>query len=137
MNALTQPLCAHTALYPRHRRSVTLARALTRVTLADWGVAERADDILLCVSELATNALLHGVPAGRRFRLELALGADGVLRVEVQDSGDGDVREPADQDLDAEGGRGLALVRALSDDWGVRARHPGKAVWCVFGVRVR
>lgn len=87
MNAQAQLLRARTALYPRDRRSAGVARDLTRITLADWGLTERSDEVLLCVSELATNALLHGVPPKRCFRLCLTLTADGVLRVEVHDSG--------------------------------------------------
>ncbi|MEU9452524.1 ATP-binding protein [Streptomyces sp. NPDC048277] len=131
MNAPPQLLRARTALYPRDRRSVGIARDLTRITLADWGLPQRSDDVLLCVSELATNALLHGVPPGRCFRLELSLDTDGVLRVEVQDSGPGEVRTPG-VTPESEHGRGLLLVAALSDDWGVRQREPGKAVWCEF-----
>ncbi|WP_343243875.1 ATP-binding protein [Streptomyces sp. SID13726] len=124
------------ALYPRDRRSVAVARDFTRVTFADWRMTHRQDDVLLCVSELATNALLHGVPPNRCFRLVLDLTADGVLRVEVHDSGPGELRIP-DADPDSENGRGLLLVAALADDWGVREREPGKVVWCEFkGCRV-
>jgi anti-sigma regulatory factor (Ser/Thr protein kinase) len=108
---------------------VAVARDLTRITLTDWDVSERGDDVLLCVSELATNALLHGVPPHRCFRLDLALLADGVLRVEVHDSGPGEIRVP-DAAPESEHGRGLLLVAALADDWGVRERDPGKIVWC-------
>jgi serine/threonine-protein kinase RsbW len=121
------------ALYPRDRRSIAVARDLTRITLAEWDVTHREDDILLCVSELTTNALLHGVPPNRCFRLSLALTPDGVFRVEVQDSGPGEVRVP-DADPCSERGRGLLLVAALADKWGVRERDPGKSVWCEFGV---
>ncbi|WP_405670674.1 ATP-binding protein [Streptomyces sp. NBC_01530] len=131
MNAHPQLLHARTALYPRDRRSVAVARDLTRVTFADWGLTRRSDDVLLCVSELATNALLHGVPPGRCFRLDLSLDTAGVLRVEVQDSGPGEIRTP-DVMPESERGRGLLLVAALSDDWGVRHREPGKVVWCEF-----
>ncbi|MFR0357018.1 ATP-binding protein [Streptomyces sediminimaris] len=131
MNPQVQLLHARTALYPRDRRSVAVARDLTRVTLADWGLTRRGDEVLLCVSELATNALLHGVPPGRCFRLGLTLTTDGVLRVEVHDSGPGEVRVPGPV-WDAEGGRGLLLVSALADGWGVREREPGKVVWCEF-----
>lgn len=55
--------------------------------MAQWGIVRRADDVLLCVSELATNALLHGVPPQRGFRVVLLLGDQ--LRVEVFDSGGG------------------------------------------------
>ncbi|MEU6348764.1 ATP-binding protein [Streptomyces sp. NPDC047072] len=119
------------ALYPRDRRSVAVARDFTRVTLSDWKVTHRQDDVLLCVSELATNALLHGVPPNRCFRLSLTLAADGVLQVEVHDSGPGDVRTPT-PGPDDERGRGLLLVAALADKWGVREREPGKVVWCEF-----
>ncbi|MCX5423893.1 ATP-binding protein [Streptomyces sp. NBC_00078] len=131
MNAHPQLLHARTALYPRDRRSVAVARDLTRVTFADWGLTRRSDDVLLCVSELATNALLHGVPPGRCFRLDLSLDTAEVLRVEVQDSGPGEIRTP-DVMPESERGRGLLLVAALSDDWGVRHREPGKVVWCEF-----
>ncbi|MET9789194.1 ATP-binding protein [Streptomyces canus] len=112
-----------------------MARDLTRITLADWRVTDRQDDVLLCVSELATNALLHGVPPARCFRLDLSLGTDGVLRVEVHDSGPGEIH-PTNPSPVGEHGRGLLLVAALADRWGVRERDPGKAVWCEFRVCV-
>ena len=136
MDAHPQLLHTRTALYPRDRRNVAVARDLTRITLADWGLTWRSDDVLLCVSELATNALLHGVPPGRCFRLDLGLDTDGVLRVEVQDSGPGEIgiADPG-PGPESEHGRGLLLVAALADDWGVRERDPGKVVWCEFLMR--
>lgn len=119
--------------YRRERQSVPAAREFTRVALADWGVTEeRAADILLCVSELTTNALVHGVPPGRGFLLRVLPYGDGV-RVEVHDSGDGvpAIPRPA---ADAEGGRGLLLVEALADKWGVGERDPGQVVWCELGM---
>ncbi|MCW7946750.1 ATPase [Streptomyces hygroscopicus] len=116
--------------FRRDRRSVPAARRVAYETLTGWGLAdtERGDDVLLCVSELATNALLHGVPPGRHFRVFLRY--DGVvLRLEVHDSGPGVPRIAGDAD---EGGRGLLLVAALSDKWGVRERDLGKVVWCEF-----
>lgn len=74
--------------YRRERRSVRAAREFVRAALADWGFGEaRTDDVLLCVSELATNAVLHGVPSGRGYRVRLWLGEQRQLRVEVHDSG--------------------------------------------------
>lgn len=118
--------------YRRDRRSVPAAREFTRWALADWGLAadaERSGDVSLCVSELATNALLHGVPPGRGFLLRLGFDGD-VLRAEVHDSGAG---VPRVQEAPDEGGRGLMLVAALSDKWGVGERNPGKVVWCEWG----
>jgi anti-sigma regulatory factor (Ser/Thr protein kinase) len=133
VNAQTQHPHTRQAFYRRDRRSVRLARQFAWQTLIDWAAAERGDDVLLCVSELATNALLHGVPAGRGFLLRLARHADGALRVEVHDSGPGEIRCPdAAPDANAEHGRGLLLVAALADKWGVGERNPGKIVWCEF-----
>ncbi|WP_405822580.1 ATP-binding protein [Streptomyces sp. NBC_01390] len=131
MNAQPQLLHTREVFYRRDRRSVRLARDFTREALSGWGTPERTDDVLLCVSELATNALLHGVPPGRGFLLQLALATDGVLRVAVHDSGPGEIRmsnlNPA-----AEEGRGLLIVAGLADRWGVGERYPGKSVWCEF-----
>ncbi|MEU6350253.1 ATP-binding protein [Streptomyces sp. NPDC047072] len=131
MNETIQLRPLRERFFARDRRSASAARRFTAEALVGWGLAEspRADDVLLCVSELVTNALVHGVPPGRQLRLFLRY--DGcVLRVEVHDSGPG---VPHIVDRADEGGRGLLLVAALSDKWGVRERELGKAVWCEFG----
>ncbi|MYQ95662.1 ATP-binding protein [Streptomyces sp. SID4946] len=119
--------------YTRARRSVPAARRFAEWSLSYWGLTdwERSADVLLCVSELATNAVVHGVPPGRGFLLRLCHEA-ALVRVEVHDSGTG-VPAVAHPTLD-EGGRGLLLVSALSDKWGVGQRSPGKIVWCDFAV---
>ncbi|AWW38273.1 ATP-binding protein [Streptomyces cadmiisoli] len=130
MNETTQLPPLRERFFQRERRSVPAARQFAHESLTGWGLAdsERGDDVLLCVSELATNALLHGVPPGRQFLVFLRY--DGVvLRVEVHDSGPGSPRVADEAD---EGGRGLLLVAALSDKWGVRERELGKVVWCEF-----
>ncbi len=71
------------------------------------------------MTELATNALVHGVPPGRGFKVEITW--EESLRIEVHDSGGGRIRPAADLVPDAEGGRGL-----------VGERDPGKIVWCEF-----
>ncbi len=119
--------------YGRARSSVPAARRFAHRSLAHWGLAawERSADVSLCVSELATNALVHGVPPGRGFLLRLTY--DRVLvRVEVHDSGTGVPQITEEPD---EGGRGLLLVSALADKWGVGERSPGKVVWCEFVLR--
>jgi anti-sigma regulatory factor (Ser/Thr protein kinase) len=98
--------------------------------LTDWGYRDRHDDVRLCVSELATNALLHGVPPGREFCL--ALATDGPLvRIEVRDSGDGHP-EAVQAGPESCGGRGIQLVMAVADDFGVTTHNPGKTVWAVL-----
>jgi two-component sensor histidine kinase len=122
---------ARERFYRRERRSVPAARDFTQAALADWAVPLSArGDILLCVSELTTNALLHGVPPGRGFQLRLLPGIVA-LRVEVHDSGGG-VPRPVAPQSEGESGRGLLLVSALADKWGVAERDPGKCVWCEF-----
>ncbi|MER5937742.1 ATP-binding protein [Streptomyces sp. NPDC001928] len=118
--------------YARDRRSIPAARQLTAWSLKYWNLTDwhRTDDLLLCVSELATNALLHGVPPGRGFLLRVRYDGD-VIRIEVHDSGTGVPRTP---DAPDEGGRGLLLVGALADKWGVADRTPGKVVWAEFAV---
>ncbi|PWI20685.1 ATP-binding protein [Streptomyces sp. Act143] len=130
MNEESQLPCQRDQFYARDRRSVPAARKLVRWALFYWGLGdwERGEDVSLCVSELATNALLHGAPPGRGFLLRVRY--DGaVVRVEVHDSGGG---EPCVPDCADEGGRGLLLVSALADKWGVGQRDPGKVVWCEF-----
>ncbi|MEV0324508.1 ATP-binding protein [Streptomyces sp. NPDC050658] len=112
--------------YRRERQSVPAARQFTHDALEYWGLLARVDDVTLCVSEVATNALLHGVPPGRGFQLFLRYDGD-VLRVEVHDSGDG---KPQVVEPEGESGRGLLLVAVLADRWGVGERTPGKVVWC-------
>ncbi|WP_406253554.1 ATP-binding protein [Streptomyces atratus] len=111
--------------------SVGQAREFASETLAVWGLSERIDDIRLCVSELATNALVHGTVADHGFLVRLD-AEDDVVRLEVHDSRRRrpEPRQAADTDCS---GRGLVLVAALADEWGVQDRTPlGKIVWSCF-----
>ena len=111
------------------RRGARLARLLTERQLDDWGVPfEGAAHV---VAELASNAVLHGRVPGRDFRLRLLLHSDGTLRIEVTDArGD---RIPQVRDAvggEAESGRGLLIVAAYAERWGVdEAPAPCKTVW--------
>ncbi|WP_435865415.1 ATP-binding protein [Streptomyces spectabilis] len=130
MNGETPPTPLRERFYRRERQSVPAARAFTCDALATWGLSDRMGDIALCVSELTTNALVHGAPPGRGFKLRL-LRDGGSVRVEVHDSGDGRPRLVGEGVAD-ESGRGLLLVAALADKWGVAERNPGKVVWAEF-----
>ncbi|WP_438490251.1 ATP-binding protein [Streptomyces sp. S186] len=111
--------------------SVGQARDFVVRTLATWNLEGRADDVRLCVSEPATNALAHGTRRGRGFHVALS-AEDGIVRVEVHDSSPRRPRlsRPTSDDVS---GRGLHILAILSDDWGVEDRGlAGKAVWSRF-----
>ncbi|MDD9380444.1 ATP-binding protein [Streptomyces sp. ZAF1911] len=114
--------------------SVGLAREFAVTTLSSWGVYGATEDIRLCVSELAANALVHGSDTEHGFLVKLDADEDFV-RVEVHDSRPRHRREPeitqaAETDI---AGRGLQIVASLADGWGVEDRRPsGKIVWTLF-----
>ncbi|MER6994681.1 ATP-binding protein [Streptomyces sp. NPDC000410] len=113
-------------------RGARLARLLATERLRAWdlpyGVAESAAHL---IAELAANAVTHGRVLGRDFRLTLGT-TDRALRVEVTDTrGDRLPRcHPYAPSPDDESGRGLLLVEALADRWGVTSGPvPRKTVW--------
>jgi anti-sigma regulatory factor (Ser/Thr protein kinase) len=111
------------------RRGARLARRLTVQQLIEWGRPfETAEQI---VAELASNAVLHGRLQGRSFRLTLSLDGEGPLRIDVADPRpEWWSRTPEPPHAGAESGRGLLIVEALADRWGVDFSHaPQKSVW--------
>lgn len=121
--------------FNRAATSVGKARAFVRAALPGARFRERIDDITLCVSELATNAVRHGSPAGHLFLVRVSVN-ESLLRIEVHDAGESRpvLRVPADDDLT---GRGLVLVDSLADDWGTGPRDGiGKVVWVEFKLPV-
>ena len=82
------------------------------------------DTVALLVSEVATNALVHG---SGQVRVRV-VPADGGVRVEVEDGSASLPTRRVATALD-EGGRGIALVEALSSDWGTLPGSAGKTVW--------
>ncbi|MFJ4617850.1 ATP-binding protein [Streptomyces sp. NPDC088812] len=104
-----------------------LRRAL-RTQLAVWGLHGIADDAQLCLSELVSNVITHvgpGTPA------TLAVSMNGVhLRIEVRDPDTRALPTLHDADADAEGGRGMALVDAVAERWGVELCVDRKVTWC-------
>ncbi|MFE7443066.1 ATP-binding protein [Streptomyces chartreusis] len=129
LSQVTSSLRHFTVQLSATRRGARLARLLTERQLADWEVRfEVAEQV---VAELAANAVLHGRVPGRDFRLRLTLHTDGALRIEVTDArGD---RIPQVRDAvsgDAESGRGLLIVAAYAERWGVdEAPADCKTVW--------
>ncbi|WDV53843.1 ATP-binding protein [Streptomyces coeruleorubidus] len=108
-------------------RGARLARLLATEQLRSWGLPlDPAEQI---VAELATNAATHGRIPGRDFRLLLYVVAD-TLRIEVTDTRDDQLPTPQLPTPESESGRGLLLVDALADRWGVtHGLPPRKTVW--------
>ncbi|MGO4754054.1 SpoIIE family protein phosphatase, partial [Streptomyces sp. 2MCAF27] len=105
--------------------AVMHARRFTGRTLRSWGVSKEADMVLLVVSELVTNALVH---TQGPVRLDLTLAGDR-LRVAVSDSSPRAPAKPVLVDWESTGGRGLLLVEAMSTTWGSVPVSGGKQVW--------
>jgi hypothetical protein len=98
------------------------ARRWTRSRLQGCGVdldAPLAETLVLVVSELVTNAVVHtGSPAVLRL-----------VRVEVADTSD-QPPQRGSMECDATSGRGLEMVGCLTDRWGWYPDGAGKRVWC-------
>ncbi|MER6013412.1 ATP-binding protein [Streptomyces bluensis] len=117
---------------PNDPRAVTISRRTLRLILTMHGLIGLVDTAELLATELVSNAVLHTKgPAALRVRW-----SGGVLRIGAWDA-DPEPPEPpgkSEQLGEAEGGRGLALVRACADLWGWQPSSGlgsrGKFVWC-------
>ncbi|MFQ6146733.1 ATP-binding protein [Streptomyces seoulensis] len=104
-------------------------RRIVRASLNYWRQGDLADTAELLTSELVTNALCHG--AGQDVGMRLSLTQHSLL-IEVRD---GSPQRPVLRDAqpDDENGRGLALVDALADAWGISA--DGTRTWFSLSLR--
>ncbi|MGF0163728.1 ATP-binding protein [Streptomyces albidoflavus] len=118
--------------YRRYRPSARAARADARALAGRWQHPRLADDLTLLVSELVTNAVIHGATGrGSHVQVTYALLEDR-LRVEVRDAADGRPKLLPGQVVRSELrtlGRGLTVVAGVSHRWGVTPRVIGKSVW--------
>ncbi|MFC3573025.1 ATP-binding protein [Streptomyces yaanensis] len=114
------------------------ARRWARSRLAGSGIGADeplAETLILLVSELVTNAVVHtGCPAVLRLLLtgvrDDASGTPaGTVRLEVADTS-ACPPTPRHAAGDETGGRGLELVDGLADRWGWDAEGVGKRIWC-------
>lgn len=108
-------------------KSVSEARRFVVEQTYDLPRAVR-DALELCVSELAANCVMHAVS-----EFSVTVIRSGGVRIEVTDLGTGSVEPRTVSDREVRG-RGLRIVEALADAWGVRPadKLPGKTVWVQF-----
>ena len=112
--------------------AASTARAVVSRWLDGRAHAELHDDACLLVSELVSNSVRHAdQPAGAPVGIRV-FAVDGVVRVEVEDRGQGPVRRRAADPR--EGGFGLLLVELLAARWGVSHEH-GTRVWFELAAR--
>lgn len=127
--------------FPGLAENLAEVRQFTQMVLGD---APGADLVVLAVSELAGNAIVHtasGAPGGQ-FVVHLAAFAD---RWKVRVDDEGSPTEPhvvvdgidEDAEWDCESGRGLAMVAAISEKWGVLGDGHARAVWAEIPYPVR
>jgi anti-sigma regulatory factor (Ser/Thr protein kinase) len=151
-------------LFPPEPAAAGHARRFVAERCRSWAVSDLRDSVELLTSELVTNGLLHArtpievavclsddalrvsvhdhdprPPMRRAERADLLADIDEVL---TRDLGGAEPDErhailsvgPAGS---IGAGRGLLLVEALADEWGVEQYAGGKAVWFSLGVRSR
>ncbi|MFF9397876.1 ATP-binding protein [Streptomyces sp. NPDC014744] len=123
--------------YTPHPHNVAFSRRRAARLIAEWGHPGLSGDAALLVSELATNALLHGTAPDRLFRVRLALLPD-VLRIEVSDAcGERPAGPGGRTGAGDETGRGLLIVDRVADRWGAESRTVGKTVFAELDLAAR
>ena len=100
---------------------------IARDTVRDAAPAldtDTLDRLLLCTSEVVTNAIEHGAPP-----IELKVSNSGpTIRVEVSDGSTSEPRQAQPAAMSIRG-RGLLIVDRCASRWGVRSARRGKTVW--------
>jgi two-component sensor histidine kinase len=95
-----------------------------------FGAETRCGDLLLCVSEVVTNAIRH---ARTPSRMTVTRESD-LVRVEVLDASEA-LPELQPLDLRSSSGRGLQIVDRLAHKWGSEHTANGKVVWFELDLR--
>jgi anti-sigma regulatory factor (Ser/Thr protein kinase) len=120
-------------LLPYMPASVTTARWRLAADLREAGISGPAiGDASLVLSELLSNAILHARPlAGSTVRVAWSI-TEGRLEVRVRDGGGSTHPHAQHPPPAATGGRGLAIVDHLAQDWGVQSDGYQTTVWAVL-----
>lgn len=115
---------------PAEAAAVASARRFTESWLGRWKLSHLTETMNLLVTELVTNAVVHG---GTGADLKLLFDSE-CLRVEVRDGSSAKPRVK-NYSTTATTGRGMQIVDALADRWGTTEEDPGKVVWLEFEVK--
>jgi anti-sigma regulatory factor (Ser/Thr protein kinase) len=120
-----------TEVFARDAVEVGRARAFVRSALGAWGLADQIPVLELGVSELVTNAVVHGAGG-----IEVCLTLRGdVVHLSVADEGGGTPRIDRRAEAGDAGGWGLRLVDRMSDAWGTSSGPHATRVWMERHVR--
>lgn len=122
---LAQEVLAATRRFPEDLSSPRQARRFLDEVLERWECRPAVETLQVLISELVTNAVLHG-----RSQPEVSvLMLGSAVRVEVSDDSD-EMPVVGEADQWAVSGRGLAMVASEASGWGVTRRPSGgKTVW--------
>ncbi|MGY3681441.1 anti-sigma regulatory factor (Ser/Thr protein kinase) [Streptomyces sp. TE33382] len=129
---------------PHGPAGVGKARHRMREQLRSNGVSDSVvDDAVLILSELLSNACRHGRPLGWQteigdgdVRAAWHMDRTGGLTVEVTDGGGPTRPIPSTPSVTARGGRGLNIISALAQEWGVRDDSSGEVtVWALVSAK--
>jgi serine/threonine-protein kinase RsbW len=124
-SATTRRTSART--YPGTADQAKLVRSDLRALLAG---CPSADDIILCASELATNAAIHsrsGQPGGS-FTVRADVRPGDWALIEVHDDGGPWPKQVPDPDRP----HGLDIIRILAARWGITGTNDGRVSWAQF-----
>ncbi|MEU1946187.1 ATP-binding protein [Streptomyces sp. NPDC020125] len=113
---------------------VAALRRIVRTHLTVWGLPNLVEVAQTCVTELVANVITH-VGVGTPTTLVVAMNGTHV-RIEVHDPDGRALPTLRSATSTAESGRGLALVAAVADRWGVVPTETGKTTWCEIATKL-
>jgi anti-sigma regulatory factor (Ser/Thr protein kinase) len=120
-----------TLILPVSAESPQRARDCVTAACEEWDVGHIKSEARLVVSELVTNAVVHG---GGDVRLEIVLRG-AFLHIRVRDGNPAPPQLSAEESAEASHGRGLRLVDLYASGWGYTQQAGGKVVWATLRTR--
>jgi anti-sigma regulatory factor (Ser/Thr protein kinase) len=120
---------------PHHAQGARVARHRLTASLTGLLPASALSDVVAVTAELVGNAVRHAAPLpGGVVRVAWQVIRTGLIEIRVTDGGAATPPAPRVADPEAPDGRGLAIVAALSDHWGVDRMGPAQCVWARIAI---